>query len=105
MPSKRRAKLDDSYLLAPAAQRDLRALQAYIAQENSQAARRVLAEIRAACARLADNPHLGHAREDLPDQPVRFWSVRTYSIIYRPETHPLEIVRIVHGARDIPHLL
>ena len=66
------------YIFAPAARRDLRAMQAYIAQENIQAARRVLAEIRAACARLADHPHLGHAREDLTDQPVRFWSVRTY---------------------------
>jgi plasmid stabilization system protein ParE len=93
------------YILAPAAQRDLRALQAYMAQENIQAARRVLAEIRTACARLADHPHLGHAREDLTDQPVRFWLVRTYYIIYRPETRPLEIVRIVHSARDIPHLL
>jgi len=93
------------YILAPAAQRDLRALQTYIAQENIQVARRVLAEIRAACARLADNPRLGHAREDLTDQPVRFWSVRTYYLIYRPDTHPLEIVRIVHSARDIPHLL
>ena len=60
-------------LLAPAAQRDLRALQAYIAQENIQVACRMLAEIRAACARLADNPHPGHSREDLTDQPVRFW--------------------------------
>ena len=93
------------YILAPAAQRDLRALQAYMAQENIQAARRVLAEIRAACVRLADNPHLGHAREDLTDQPVHFWLVRPYYIIYRPETRPLEIVRIVHSARDIPHLL
>jgi antitoxin ParD1/3/4/toxin ParE1/3/4 len=93
------------YILAPAAQRDLRVLQAYIAQENIQVARRVLAEIRVACARLADNPHLGHTRQDLTDQPVRFWLVQTYYIIYRPETRPLEIVRIVHSARDIPHLL
>jgi antitoxin ParD1/3/4/toxin ParE1/3/4 len=93
------------YILAPAAQRDLRAIQASIAQENIQAARRVLAEIRAACARLVANPNLGHAREDLTDQPVRFWLVRAYYIIYRPATHPLEIVRIVHSARDIPHLL
>ena len=61
------------YILAPAARRDLRVIQAYIAQENIQAARRVLAEIRAACARLADHPHPGHSREDLTDQPVRFW--------------------------------
>ena len=93
------------YILAPAARRDLRAIQAYIAQENIQAARRMLAEFQAACARLADNPHLGHALEDLTDQSVRFWFVRTYYIIYRPDTHPLEIVRIVHSAQDIPHLL
>ncbi len=74
-------------------------------QDSVQAARRMLAEIRAACARLADNPHLGHARADLTDQPGRFWSVRTYYIIYRPETQPLEIVRVVYSARDIPHLL
>jgi plasmid stabilization system protein ParE len=69
------------YILAPAAQRDLRTLQAYIAQENIEVARRVLAEIRAAWARLADHPHLGHTREDLTEQPVRFWLVRTYYII------------------------
>ena len=95
----------NQYILAPAARQDLRAIQAYIAQENIQAARRVLAEIRAACARLADNPHLGHVREELTDQPVCFWSVSSYYIIYRPETQPLEIVRIVHSARDIPHFL
>jgi plasmid stabilization system protein ParE len=33
------------YVLAPAAQRDLRALQIYMAQENIQAARRVLADV------------------------------------------------------------
>lgn len=93
------------YILAPAARRDLRAMQTYIAQDSIQAARRILAEIRAACARLAANPHLGHTRADLTDQPVRFWSVRIYYIIYRPDTHPLEIVRIVYSARDIPHLL
>lgn len=93
------------YILAPASRRDLRTIQAYIAQENIQAARRVLAELRAACARLADNPHLGHARADLTDQSVRFWLVQTYYIIYRPDTQPLEIVRMVHSARDVPHLL
>jgi plasmid stabilization system protein ParE len=93
------------YILAPAARRDLRAIQAYIVQEHIQAARRGLAELRATWARLADNPQLGHAREDLTDQPVRFWFVRTYYIIYRPDTHSLEMVRIVHSAQDSPHLL
>jgi antitoxin ParD1/3/4/toxin ParE1/3/4 len=80
-------------------------MQASMAQEHMPAARRVLAEFQAACAKLAEHPHRGHARVDLTDQPVRFWSVRAYDIMYRPETQPLEIVRIVHSAQDISHLL
>ena len=93
------------YILAPVARQDLREIQSYIARESLQGARRVMAEIRTACARLAENPYLGHRREDLTEQPVLFWPVRSYFIIYRPETTPLEIVRVLHGARDIPRLL
>ena len=48
---------------------------------------------------------MGHGREDLTDQPVLFWPVGAYSIIYRPETMPLEVVRVLHGSRDIPSLV
>lgn len=44
-------------------------------------------------------------REDLTDQPVRFWNVQSYPIIYRLDTDPLEIVRIVSGYRDVSALL
>lgn len=57
------------------------------------------AEIFAACQRLAQMPGMG-LREDLTDEPLRFWPVYSYLIIYRPETQPLEIVRILHGARS-----
>lgn len=93
------------YIFAPAARQDLRDIQLYIARESIAGARRVMAEIRTACTRLAQNPHLGHRREDLTDQPVLFWPVRAYFIIYQPEKTPLEIVRVLHGARDIPSLL
>ena len=93
------------FIFAPAARQDLRDIQVFIARESITNARRVMREIRTACARLAENPHLGHSREDLTDQPVLFWPVRAYFIIYRPETAPLEIVRVLHGARDIPNLL
>jgi plasmid stabilization system protein ParE len=93
------------FIFAPAARQDLREIQSFIARESVAGARRVMAEIHTACARLAENPHLGHRREDLTDQPVLFWPVRAYFIIYQPETTPLEIVRVLHGARDIPNLL
>ncbi len=48
---------------------------------------------------------MGHIREDLTAQQVLFWPVGVYTIIYRPRTTPLEIVRVLHGSRDIPSLV
>lgn len=51
--------------------------------------------------RLAMFPHLGPARPDLtPD--LRLWPVGDYLIFYRIEPERLVIVRILHGARDLP---
>jgi plasmid stabilization system protein ParE len=55
--------------------------------------------------RLATMPGLGHVREDLADESLRFWSVYAYLIIYRPATDPLLIVRVLHGARDVRAIL
>jgi len=50
---------------------------------------------------LSKNPHVGHKRPDLTDEPARFWPIRgQYLVIYLPDTEPLKIVRILHGARD-----
>jgi plasmid stabilization system protein ParE len=40
-------------------------------------------------------------REDLTDRPYRFWKVYSYLIIYRADTSPPRIVRVLHGARDV----
>ena len=48
---------------------------------------------------------IGHTRTDLSSQSVSFWPVGAYYIVYRPQQHPIEIVRILHGARDIPSIL
>jgi len=55
--------------------------------------------------RLAQSPLMGHLREDLTDEPVRFWSVYSYVIVYDPETQPLQIIRILHSARDLRRIL
>ena len=93
------------YLLTPAARQDLGDIAAYIAEENPVAARRVLAKLRHAMRRLAQAPGLGHLREDLADEPLRFWPVYSYLITYRPETTPLQVIRVLHGARDVKAIL
>ena len=36
---------------------------------------------------------------------LRFWRVAPYLVIYRQSEGGIEIVRVVHGARDLPALL
>jgi plasmid stabilization system protein ParE len=89
------------YWLTPLAEDDLFAIWSYIATDNLAAADQIEDEICDACLRLSARPDLGHYRRDLTDKPVRFLAVRgTYLIVYDPETKPLEVIRILHGARD-----
>jgi antitoxin ParD1/3/4/toxin ParE1/3/4 len=55
--------------------------------------------------KLATMPNLGHVRLDLADERQRFWTVRSYVIVYRPDTDPLQVIRVIHGTRDIQNLL
>jgi antitoxin ParD1/3/4/toxin ParE1/3/4 len=55
--------------------------------------------------RLAQTPGMGHHREDLVDGRQRFWTVYSYVIAYRDQTRPLEIIAIVHGARQLEAFL
>lgn len=78
-----------SYILGPEALQDLHDLWDYIAGENLDAADCVIDTLFAAFERLAVMPGLGHTREDLTDQPLRFWTVGAYLVIYRAERTPL----------------
>jgi plasmid stabilization system protein ParE len=54
---------------------------------------------------LGRTPGMGHRREDLTSYSVLFWPVGAYLIIYRAGRHPIEIVAVTQGSRDIPALL
>ena len=92
------------FKLSPEAAQDIREIWVYIAADSIKAARRVRLQILDACQTIARNPGIGHSREDLTDKPVLFWPTGSYLIIYAARK-PLEIVRVLHGARDIPSLL
>ena len=70
-------------------------------QSGPQRAQHVADHLYVAFQKLADCPGLGHKRQDLTSSPVLFWPVWSYLVIYRPETRPLQIVRVLHGARDV----
>jgi antitoxin ParD1/3/4/toxin ParE1/3/4 len=93
------------FVLTPAARADLTEIFDYIAQDSRDAAHRVLKELRAAMKKLAHMPEMGHYRRDLVSEPLRFWPVYSYLIIYRPEARPIQVVRVLHGARDVRSIL
>ena len=93
------------FTISPAARLDLMEIWEYIARDNLNAADRVAEEIRAEIRMLAQNPGLGHYRTDFANEPLKFWRVYTYLIIFRPETQPLEIVRILSAYQDLKRIL
>jgi antitoxin ParD1/3/4/toxin ParE1/3/4 len=93
------------FVLTPAARADLAEISDYISKDNPDAANRVLDELRAAMRNLAEMPEMGHSRRDLASEPLRFWPVYSYLIIYRPEARPLQVVRVLHGSRDVHRIL
>ncbi len=54
---------------------------------------------------LAKNPGVGHPREELADRRHFFFAVCSYLLVYRRETKPLQIVRVLHAARDVQAML
>lgn len=77
---------------------------AWIAQDDQTTAARVLEELRSAMRRLAQHPGLGHVRDDLADETLKVWAVHSYLVIYRPDSSPLQVVRVLSGYRDIAAL-
>ena len=85
---------------------DLDVIWQWVAADDVRAADRSIADIKSACGQIAEHPNLGGRHTQWTRKPVRFFLIRTnYWIVYDPESKPLEIMRIVHAARDIARIL
>jgi plasmid stabilization system protein ParE len=93
------------YIVSLKADEDIFEVWRYLYERASvEVANRVEAEIYGAFDTLGQNPRIGHKRSDLTSHPVLFFAVYSYMIIYRPGP-PLEIVRVLHGKRDLKRIL
>ena len=84
---------------------DLREIRDHIAKDSPDAARRMMVRFVNAFRLLAKRLELGHAREDLLQPGIRFWPVGEYLILYVAARTPIEILAVVHGARDVPAIV
>ena len=86
------------------AERDLVDIWVYIARDNIAAADRLIDEMDDKTKNLAFYPKMGRERFDILSG-VRSISVRKYVILYRLTSDEIEILRYVHGRRDLKSVL
>jgi toxin ParE1/3/4 len=87
------------YVRSSRAQEDLDEIWRYIAADNLAAADRFIDSLAEKCAWLASAPEKGEKRPDLGET-VRCFSIGSYVIFFRPIPEGIEVVRVLHGARD-----
>jgi plasmid stabilization system protein ParE len=90
----------NEYALHPEAFADLDDIREYIAEDNPDAADRVITEIFDGIRALVPFPNQGYRRHNLTSRPLRFKPVREYVIAYAPEKKPLWVVAVFHGRRS-----
>jgi toxin ParE1/3/4 len=83
----------------PTSRRDFVAIWDHIAQDNAEAADALLLAIDAKLALLSEYPKAGPARPELRPR-LRSYPVRNYTIYYRPIRGGIELIRVLHSARD-----
>ncbi|CAG0971066.1 hypothetical protein PHYC_01251 [Phycisphaerales bacterium] len=90
-----------SHILTPKAHEDIVGIQRFLMLNAPHAEETVAEAIVDACDRLGQSPGLGHKREDLAPAKFRFYRVFSYLIVYIHATRPVQIVRVIHSARDV----
>jgi toxin ParE1/3/4 len=90
--------------------RDLIELATYIASDNMDASDLFLAAAEETFKQLANLPQMGKLAQfshpllaDVRQQAIK--GFRKYLVFYRPTEKGVEILRVIHGARDIEALL
>lgn len=88
-----------------AARSDLRAIHAYIARDSRVYAKRFIDRIKASAQRLSEFPYSGAVVPDWEREDVREILVGNYRVIYRLHKDRVEILGVIHGARQLPDLV
>jgi toxin ParE1/3/4 len=91
-------------LITPLAAVDLEEIGDYIAQDNPVRARTFVTALHTQCKKICHNP-AGYRRRPELSPDLRSCAHGNYVIFFESTTEQVTIVRILHGARDIPEIL
>jgi len=88
-------------VVTESADADIAEIDAYLSlHAGRRVALRYLDDFDAFYERLAKFPDMGPTRSDLGAH-IRVWSIHPFVIIYRHIADTVEILRVLHGKRDI----
>jgi toxin ParE1/3/4 len=93
-----------TYRLSPQARSELEAIGDHIAEDSPANAQRFIVRLTEKFTALRRNPHIGRARPDLR-RDLRSFPYGAYLILYRIIDGGVEIVRVVHAARNLDDLV
>jgi toxin ParE1/3/4 len=94
----------------PRARRDIDEIADFIAQDSVAVGRRFYDAAQDSFRQLAAMPGMGRLRQFRNPQmaELRSWAIRGFEkflIFYRATDHGIEVVRVLHGARDVETIL
>jgi toxin ParE1/3/4 len=90
--------------ITPLAANDIEEIGDYIAEDNPIRAESFVSELRAQCEKICTNPTGYRQRPDLAKF-LRSCAHGNYVIFFEYKVDQVTIIRVLHGARDIPELL
>ncbi len=93
-------------LLSRRARGDMLSAARWIADDNPTAARAFRQAVERVATLIGEHPRVGHMRPELAGAAYRFLGLTgfPYIVVYNAERQPPLILRVLHGARDLPEL-
>ena len=93
-------KISMKIIYSPEAELDIDDIWFYIAVDNQEKATELINTIKQTCIFLSENPEAGTKREYLTEG-LRHFSIKNRAIYYQIKKDNIEIIRILHGSRDV----
>ena len=87
-------------IISPKAETDLLEIWFYIAQDSPVNADRFLDKLEEKALKLCEFSEIGLDRPELAEG-LKSFPVDSYWLYYRPTSAGIELVRVLHGSRDI----
>ena len=91
------------YIITLSASRDLNKITTYFASHNIDKGEQLLATFNKKCKQLIKFPKMGRSYEEIRPN-LRGLPLNGYIVFYQITEDILEILRVVHGSRDLENL-